>query len=199
MFVKALAVTALATTTAAFPYRQYTRDSSPPNQTYGATPADPEASLPLCGPETVTCRCPEGSFYQQSSSFAFWPVPAKDITEITANLFHTGWFGTEPEKTTGNGTEPGAVRYLSAELPGGKNIEVIQERLTELNFTADGGYYMKFQMNDAPMYYEKKEGPDGLLAGSWDIIDVRDINGTAYMLWDIHVCFSDLYGEFAFS
>ena len=42
---------------------------------------------------------------------------------------------------------PGAVRYLQAELPDGKQIETIQERLTVLNFTEDGGYYMKFQMN----------------------------------------------------
>lgn len=92
----------------------------------------------------------------------------------------------------------GAKRYLRAELPEGKNIELITEELTELEmYPNDGGYWMKFQMGDAPFWYEKTggRGRRGLLAGSWDILEVREVGGMAYMLWDIHVCFSDGYGK----
>ena len=195
MLFTSIILSALATTTLAFPYTQLEKRSGDRN---GGNNNNPQASLPLCGPETVTCRCPKNSIYQTSSSYAFWPVAASDITRLTVDFLDTAWFGTAPERTTGNGTTVGAKRYLRAELPEGKNIELIMEELTKLTYYPDGGYYMEFQMGDAPFWYEKTgRGQRGLLAGSWDIVDVRQIGDMTYMLWDIHVCFMDVYGEFS--
>ncbi|CAO2652185.1 Nn.00g004680.m01.CDS01 [Neocucurbitaria sp. VM-36] len=188
MLFTTIALSALATSTLAFPFNQIEKRNG------GRKSNNPQASLPECGPDTVTCRCPANSFYQTSSSYAFWPVSASEITRLTVNFLDTAWFGTAPERTEGNGTAVGAKRYLRAELPEGKNVELIMEELTELTYYPDGGYWMKFQMGDAPFWYEKEQrGNWGLLAGSWDIVDVREINGMAYMLWDIHVCFMDTY------
>ena len=190
MLFTTIALSALATSTLAFPFNHIEKRT-------GDRRSNPQASLPVCGPDTVTCRCPANSFYQTSSSYAFWPVPASEITRLTVNFLDTAWFGTAPERTEGNGTVVGAKRFLRSELPDSKNVELITEQLTELKYYPEGGYWMKFQMGDAPFWYEKKaRGNWGLLAGSWDIVDVREINGMTYMLWDIHVCFMDSYGQF---
>jgi hypothetical protein len=188
MLFNTIVLSALATSALAFPYNVEKRTNSRKQN-------DPQANLPACGPNTVTCKCPANSFYQTSSSYAFWPVPASEITRLSVNFLDTAWFGTSPESTEGNGTTVGAKRHLRAQLPEGKNIDLITEELTQLTHYPDGGYYMKFQMADAPFWYEKTGGKKGLLAGSWDIVEVRNINNVAYMLWDIHVCFMDSYGE----
>lgn len=191
MLFNTLVFSALATSTLAFPFNVEQRSAG-----YGRrAPRDPAANLPACGPDTVTCKCPAGSIYQTSSSYAFWPVPAKEITNLTIDFLDTAWFGTSPNSTEGKGTVVGAKRHLFAQLPGSSKVDLITEELTGLTRYQDGGYYMKFQMADAPFYYPKDDGSKGLLAGSWDIVDVRNINGVAYMLWDIHVCFMDVYGE----
>lgn len=191
MLFNTLVLSALATSALAFPYNVNQRDAD----FSGRKQKDPSANLPACGPNTVTCKCPAGSIYQTSSSYAFWPVPASDITALTIDFLNTAWFGTSPDSTEGNGTVVGAKRHLGAQLPGSSKIDVIVEELTGLTRYADGGYYMKFQMADAPFYYPKDDGSKGLLAGSWDIVEVRNINNVAYMLWDIHVCFMDVYGK----
>lgn len=189
MLFNTILFSALATSTLAFPFNQIQKRTGGRN--------NPQANLPECGPDVVTCRCPAGSFYQTSSSYAFWPVSASEITRLTVDFLDTAWFGTSPESTEGNGTTVGAKRFLRAALPEGLRDELITEELTELTLYPEGGYWMKFQMGDAPFWYEKAGRNNwGLLAGSWDIVDVREINGMAYMLWDIHVCFSDVYGKF---
>ncbi|KAF2192166.1 hypothetical protein K469DRAFT_555000 [Zopfia rhizophila CBS 207.26] len=151
--------------------------------------------LPPCGPNpAVACRCPPGSFYQTSTSYAFYPVAAKEITRITGQFLETAWFGTSPTRTTGQSTKPGAKRFLMGEVPGGTKELLITEKLTKWDaYPNNGGYYMKFQMDDAPVRYQKKDGGRGMLAGSWDIVDVREVNGQTYMLWNIYVCFSDVF------
>ncbi|KAF2490809.1 hypothetical protein BU16DRAFT_516715 [Lophium mytilinum] len=153
-----------------------------------------EAAAPACGPNPVTCRCPKGTFYQTSTSYAFYPVAAKEVTRITGHFLDTAWFGTTPNRTTGQTTTPGAKRFLWGDVPDGKSQLLITEELTQFNaYPNDGGYYMKFQMADAPLKYTKKSGGKGLLAGSWDIVDVREVNGHTFMLWNIYVCFGDLF------
>ena len=195
MLFNTVLLSALATTALAFPYNQVEKRNKPVSKrTWRLN--DPVAALPECGASVETCRCPTGTFYQTSSSYAFWPVSASEITRLTVDFLDTAWFGTAPESVEGNGTTVGAKRFLRAELPEGKDIALITEELTELVFHPEGGYWMKFEMNDAPFWYEKEsQGQWGLLAGSWDIVDVREVNGMAYMLWDIHVCFSDHYGK----
>lgn len=191
MLFTTVVLSALATSTLAFPFQHIEKRQNSRRTNYS------QSSLPGCGTNTVTCRCPANSFYQTSSSYAFWPVPASEITNLTVDFLDSSWLGTSPESTSGNGTTVGAKRYLRAPLPESKNAELIVEELTELSLKPDGGYSMKFQMADMPFWYEKeRRGAWGLLAGSWDLVDVRDINGWAYMLWDIHVCFMDAYGKY---
>ncbi|KAF1938008.1 hypothetical protein EJ02DRAFT_475210 [Clathrospora elynae] len=188
MLFNAITISALATSTLAFPFNHIEKRAT-----------NPQNSLPDCGPASVTCKCPKNSFYQTSSSYAFWPVKASEITRLSSNFLDTAWFGTSPQSIEGNGTVVGAKRHLLAELPGANNLEMIVEQLTRLDFNPDGGYYMKFEMADTPLTYQKtKKGDSGLLAGSWDIVDVRQIGDMTYMLWDIHVCFMDPYdlGDF---
>ncbi|KAF2809438.1 uncharacterized protein BDZ99DRAFT_388130 [Mytilinidion resinicola] len=164
------------------------------NDSYGNQAPQGLAAAPACGPDPVTCRCPTGSFYQTSTSYSFYPVAAKEVTRITGHFLDTAWFGTSPNRTTGQTTTPGAKRYLWGDVPDGKSQLLIAEKLTQ--FTAypnDGGYYMKFQMDDAPVKYAKKSGGKGVLAGSWDIVDVREVDGQTFMLWNIYVCFGDLF------
>ncbi|KAL5372054.1 hypothetical protein DPSP01_013797 [Paraphaeosphaeria sporulosa] len=156
------------------------------------------ADIPTCGPEPQACICPAGSFFQASSSYAIYPVAAKEITRVTGQFLNTAWFGTSPDHVTGSSTTPGAKRFLYAGLPGGSSEYLITEQLTKFEpRTTRGrtnvGYYMKFQMADAPLTYNKTDGTQGLLAGSWDIVDVREINGQTLMLWSIYVCFGDAY------
>ncbi|KAJ4375873.1 hypothetical protein N0V83_001151 [Neocucurbitaria cava] len=188
MLFTTIVLSALATSTLAFPFKEFEKRNG------GHKSNDPQASLPECNADPVACRCPADSFYQTSSSYSFWPVHASEITRLTVNFLDAAWLGTTPERTEGNGTAVGAKRYLRTELPDSQKAELVMEELTELTLRPDGGYYSKFRMGDAPFWYEKKTpGKKGLIAGSWDNIDVRDINGMAYMLWDIHVCFMDLF------
>jgi hypothetical protein len=217
MLLTIFLLSTLAPFALAFPYPQLEKRNS--GASYNTSRLkNPQASLPECGPDSVrphttsspaknispttnhttqvTCRCPPNSFYQTSSSYAIYPVTATTLSALTIDFHNTAWFGTSPDYVTGeNGTTIGAKRYLRAELPEGKEIALITEELTELNIYEEGGFWMKFQMADAPIRYEKMGGGKGLLAGSWDILEVREVRGWAYLLWDIHVCFSDHYGE----
>ncbi|OAL43837.1 hypothetical protein IQ07DRAFT_592644 [Pyrenochaeta sp. DS3sAY3a] len=196
MLFNTLLISALASSALAFPFNQVAKRSGRAGNRR-TTPA--QAALPDCSPDFVTCRCPADSFYQTSSSYIFWPVPAAEITRLTLNFHETAWFGTSPERVEGNATAVGSKRFLRTELPDSFGTELIVEELTELELYEDGGYWMKFQMGDQPFWYQKKaRGQWGLLAGSYDLIDVREVNGMAYMLWDIHICFMDHFDLAAF-
>src|SRR5204863_5973003 len=99
-------------------------------------------TLPACDETPRSCACPPGTFFQESTSYAFYSASAADITRITGNcksrysvikkelhgryfsyankrcvVHETAWFGTSSTNVTGSPYNPGAKRFLMGEIP----------------------------------------------------------------------------------
>ncbi|APA13061.1 hypothetical protein SS1G_08566 [Sclerotinia sclerotiorum 1980 UF-70] len=153
------------------------------------TPSPPK--LPACGPTPQPCSCPAGTYYQVSTSVAIVPASASDLQSVIGNFLQTSWFGTSPESITGTGTIPGAQRHLLGEIPGAGIYPITEELTLYKPYPNNGGFYQKFQMGDAPFYFNMTTGAPGILGGTWDIVDVHAIGSkTSSWLWNIYACFS---------
>ncbi|KAL7651608.1 hypothetical protein ACMYSQ_008949 [Aspergillus niger] len=151
-------------------------------------------ALPACDATPRPCSCPTGTFLQNSTSWATWPVPAKGISDITANFFETAWFGTSPSETHGEPYTPGAERVLYGELPNAGVYPMTEELRTFKWLPRNKGYQLTFGLADVPFYYNTTSGPAGQLGGTWEWMDVHAIGKKeTYMLWNIHACFSSAY------
>ncbi|TGO08142.1 hypothetical protein BTUL_0224g00150 [Botrytis tulipae] len=153
------------------------------------TPSPPQ--LPVCGPTPRPCSCPAGTYYQVSTSVSIIPASVSDLKSIIGDFLVTSWFGTAPESVTGTGFVTGAKRNLLGGIPGA-GVYPITEELTQWNpYPNNAGFFQKFQMADAPFYFNLTTGAPGILGGTWDIMDVHAIgSSSSSWLWNIYACFS---------
>ncbi|ATZ55949.1 hypothetical protein BCIN_12g04930 [Botrytis cinerea B05.10] len=153
------------------------------------TPSPPK--LPTCGPTPQPCSCPAGTYYQVSTSIAIIPASVSDLQSIIGDFLSTSWFGTSPESVTGTGFAPGAKRNLLGGIPGAGVYPITEELTLWKTYPNNAGFYQKFQMADAPFYFNLTTGAPGILAGTWDIMDVHAIgSSSSSWLWNIYACFS---------
>ncbi|KAA8571064.1 hypothetical protein MFRU_028g00830 [Monilinia fructicola] len=180
-----LAITPLIASTFALPAASVANSNSRPHP----TPTPPK--LPACGPTPQPCSCPAGTYFQSSTSLAIVPASAADLQSVIGDFLSTAWFGTSPESVTGTGFVPGAQRHLLGGIPGAGVYPITEELTLWKQYPNNAGFFQKFQMADAPFYFNLTSGAPGILAGTWDIVDVHAIgSSSSSWLWNIYACFS---------
>ncbi|KAF2198588.1 hypothetical protein GQ43DRAFT_443207 [Delitschia confertaspora ATCC 74209] len=155
--------------------------------------------LPPCGPASGPCTCPSGSFYVASTTYAFYPASAKDITAITGKFFDISWFGISINQTTGTDKIPGATRAAYEPVPNGVAELLTQEKMTNYTTYRSGGFFFQYEGINLPLKYMKTDGTTGAVAGSWEFIDVKEVTwGWTSFVWNIHACLTDVWELAAF-
>ncbi|KAI0447483.1 hypothetical protein F4803DRAFT_324897 [Xylaria telfairii] len=153
--------------------------------------------FPKCDATPQSCVCPSGTVFQSSTSYATVYADTGDLTELISNFTNTAWFGTSPTSISGDAKNP--VRLLIGDVEGvpvptNEKLTVFtdysgksdQSRTTRFN----DGFFMKFEVVDTPITYYGNTGR-GIIAGSWDTMDVRRIGKKETMwVWSIYACFS---------
>ncbi|KAI3321622.1 hypothetical protein HD806DRAFT_545820 [Xylariaceae sp. AK1471] len=156
--------------------------------------------FPECDATPQSCVCPNGTFFQASTSYATMYADTGDLTELISNFTNTAWFGTSPTSISGSAMHP--IRLLIGDVEGvpvatNEQLTVFtdysgksdQSKTTRF----EDGFFMKFQVIDTPITYYGDSGP-GIIAGSWDTMDVRRIGEQETMwIWSIYVCFSSAF------
>ncbi|KAG6366998.1 hypothetical protein INS49_001179 [Diaporthe citri] len=144
------------------------------------------------------CVCPDGTFYQISTTYAVFLADTGDLTELISNFTDTAWQGASPARVGGNATNP--TRILQGE--NGAPIATT-ELLTEFVDYSGGeylshkrlrkGFFERFELIDVPIHYTGESGP-GIVGGAWDTIDVRKISdGKTLWVWGIYACMSSAW------
>ncbi|QSZ34267.1 hypothetical protein DSL72_005857 [Monilinia vaccinii-corymbosi] len=161
------------------------------NSNYRPHPVPTPPKLPACGPSPQPCSCPAGTYFQSSTSVAIVPVSVPVLQSVIGDFLSTAWFGASPESVTGTGFAPGAKRNIMGGIPGA-GVYLITEELTQWKqYPNNAGFFQKFQMADAPFYFNLTSGAPGILGGTWDIVDVHAIGPrSSSWLWNIYACFS---------
>jgi len=159
----------------------------------GNTPTPGNSStLPACNAVAGPCTCPPGSFYVHSTTYAFYPAAARDVTAICGNFFDISWFGITVNRTEGPPNRPGSKRAAYELPPDGKDKLLTQEQLTNYTRSRDGGFYYSYNSINNPLKYEKTDGTIGAVEGSWEFIDVKEISpGWTSFIWNVHACLTD--------
>lgn len=179
------AITPLTATALALPAADTANSNSEPHSTLAPS------QLPACGPTPGPCSCPAGTFYKSSTSHSIIPASASDLQAVIGDFLSTAWFGTSPVAVVGTGTTPGAKRTLLSGIPGA-GVYPFVEQLTKFTaYPGNSGFYQKFQMIDTPFDFTMNDGTPGILAGTWDIVDVHAVGSkSTSWLWNIYACFS---------
>ena len=126
---------------------------------------------------------------------------------ITCKVLQTAWFGASAASTTGNGLIPGATRTIFSGLPDiSPPTEIIPstEELTQLTPLSGGsspsfknGFFTKWNLIDTPVHYNSTSpSGKGILAGTWDTMEIRAVGHQTFWYWNIYACFS---AEFDFA
>ncbi|KAI8946989.1 hypothetical protein F4801DRAFT_30444 [Xylaria longipes] len=157
--------------------------------------------FPECDATPQGCVCPQGTVFQSSTSYATVYADTGDLTELISNFTDTAWFGTSPTKTfRGDSMHP--IRLLIGDVEG-VPVPTREQLMVFIDYSGksdqsnttrfEDGFFMKFEVIDTPITYHGNSGP-GIIAGSWDTMDVRRIGDQETMwVWSIYVCFSSVF------
>ncbi|CAM1511884.1 Fc.00g093970.m01.CDS01 [Cosmosporella sp. VM-42] len=153
------------------------------------------SSLPVCGPTVQPCQCPEGTFYSVVTTYGFFPVTAKDVSDITAISFTDVTFlGLNFANTTGQGFEIGSSRTFSLDWDAASKPVSVTEVLTSYNdYPNRAGYNMTWDMGNTPYHYTRKDGSVGLVGGFWSFEELRQVGDDSFFLWSTWSCFGDSF------
>ncbi|TGJ80889.1 hypothetical protein E0Z10_g7883 [Xylaria hypoxylon] len=157
--------------------------------------------FPKCNADPQGCVCPKGTVFQSSTSYAMVYADTGDLTELISNFTNTAWFGTSPTKIFRGGSRH-PTRLLIGDVEG-VPVPTKEQLMVFTDYSGksdqskttrfEDGFFMKFQVIDTPIKYSGSSGP-GIIAGSWDIMDVRRIGEQQTMwVWSIYVCFSSAF------
>ncbi|KAL8729266.1 MAG: hypothetical protein Q9166_004887 [cf. Caloplaca sp. 2 TL-2023] len=99
--------------------------------------------LPTCSSLTFSspCKCPEGTSYESTTTYAVIGANAKDVQAVTGNFFDITWLGMVPRETAGppNST----LRW---------------------DTSPDGSFETAYKQQNTPIPYKEEFGP-GAFAG----------------------------------
>ncbi|KAI1120264.1 hypothetical protein F5Y10DRAFT_273241 [Nemania abortiva] len=171
-----------------------------------ATPVTTKQMFPSCNANPQGCVCPKGTVFQSSTSYATVYADTGDLTELISNFTNTAWFGTSPTKIFG-GRSMHPTRLLIGDVDG-VPVPTKEQLMVFTDYSGksdqskttrfEDGFFMKFQVIDTPIKYNGNSGP-GIIAGSWDTMDVRRIGEQETMwVWSIYVCFSSAFPFYEF-
>ncbi|MCJ1366362.1 hypothetical protein MMC16_005490 [Acarospora aff. strigata] len=145
--------------------------------------------LPDCGQKDRPCKCPSGTSFLNSTTYAVIGGSAKDIKAIAGSYFNTDWFGFTPDSVTGPDNTKGSWRTLTGETDVG--TYTFLERLYEIKEKRDGSFLHKYDQKNNPVIFYPQHG-NGSFAGYWDTLDVKYVDDCKTdVLWNIYACFTN--------